>query len=173
MEIMDRFRKVFRKFYGKSFNKNSKKDMQAMMALSYLLAQDGVNLSGRLYFHFKPDENGFITSPKLMEYIKENGFGSTAVLFYERELKTMSNLYNAVKDLDNKQEVLTTLAKIKHFQSKRGHVRLKDLKQAYQETYKNEPCFEDAFKIYAGLLDVKNIPTGKLITKKENEGMSL
>ena len=167
MEVMERFRKVFRKFVGKSFNKDSKKDMYTMMALTYLLGKEGVNFQGNLYFHFKPDENGYITSERFVSRIKENDFEyCPKVNFTNNDLKVMWNLHNAIKDVDKKADVIITMAKIKHFQSKRGFLRAKDLKEAYLKEHKEDLYFEQALDAHIKVLDIKNTPTGKLIAKK-------
>ena len=169
MEIIDRFKKVYRKFFNRSFNKDSKSDMQAMMALAYLLNQQGLNLSANFYFHFKPDENGLITSAKLVEYIKENKFYERETVFYNKDIKVIADLFNSVKDYDNKKDIILTMAKITYLQNQRGYFREKDLKNAYLELYPNDKYFKQAYDAICGVRINSATIINRIISKKDTE----
>lgn len=158
MKTIDRFNKVFEKFFGREFDKYNQKDVISMNALAYVLTKQDVNLSLNIYFHYNIDQNLNVTSKQLNEYILNDEFYTkiSEKLFSVIELYRIKNLYNLVKDLDNKEELFQNVAKFIKFHTQTRYVNEKNFKKYFINTFNfNEYEYEKAKSFYKALEEIK------------------
>ena len=174
MTINERINYAFKEVYGRKFNKNKPGDILDLDALAYILGKNGVNISGRFYFHFNLDENNQIVSNKFNDYVINNLFEGDNHLLYTAEKDIIARIKRLVKP-----EIVRNVAKIEYIVNKKGYMSEKTIKEYFVKNFGTAKEFKEAYEAYQNYnlkAAGKIISQGKLVSKansSKDDGLSL